>query len=567
MKPTRTTEILQAVVLILVSPLPLHAETYYVAPNASDGGTGTEASPFSSVERAQAAAKAGDTVLIRGGRFEYSGSGTVGVSFSKSGTADEPINYFAYPGENPVFDLSNLTPAGRVTGLDVHCSYIHIRGLEVTGVRQYRSGQDSWGVRIQGSNNIIENLNVHHNEAPGVFITSGADNTILNCDSHHNYDRLESGGSADGFGCHSSGGGNVISGCRAYDNSDDGFDFINASGSCMVEKSLSFRNGFIPGTGTPIGNGAGFKAGGYGSPPSVPTTGAATHTVQQCVAFGNRSQGFYANHHPGKINFFNNTSFDNPVNYDMLADRGFPSSHVIRNNVAMASGTAVSRLTGGTDDFNSWSLSVAVSSDDFVSVDQTEAEAPRQDDGSLPKVPFMHLVDNSDLVDKGTDVGLSYSGTAPDLGAFETGIVTGSGGNGAGGTTNTAEAGTGGVDAGGTPETGPGGGGTTVTGSGGTAAIDAGGVTAAGGSSGSAGNGITAPTSGLTDSAGAANAAEITPSNGYNGSTTATEDSGASSDSCSCKLVSGRTSRRETPIRLVLLGLAVVGLLRRRRPG
>jgi hypothetical protein len=81
----------------------------------------------------------------------------------------------------------------------------------------------------------------------------------------------------DGFGCHSSGGGNVLSGCRAYDNSDDGFDFINAAGSCTVEMAFAFRNGC-----------AGFKAGGYGSPLNVPSTGAATHTVRQCVAFGNR---------------------------------------------------------------------------------------------------------------------------------------------------------------------------------------------------------------------------------------------------------------------------------------
>ena len=73
---------------------------------------------------------------------------------------------------------------------------------------------DSWGVRIRGSNNIIEQLNVHHGEAPGIFIASGGNNLILNCDSHHNYDPLEDGGNGDGFGCHSTGGDNVMRGCR-----------------------------------------------------------------------------------------------------------------------------------------------------------------------------------------------------------------------------------------------------------------------------------------------------------------------------------------------------------------
>jgi parallel beta-helix repeat protein len=392
---------------------------FYVATTGNDSNTGTVNAPFKTVGRAQTAASAGDLICIRGGTYAFSGSGTVGVSFTKSGTANNLIKYWAYPGEVPVFDLTNLTPSNRVTGLDVNCSYVHLRGLEVKGVHQYMSGQDSWGVRIRGSNNVLENLNVHHNDAPGIFITSGASNQVLNCDSHHNYDFLEGGGSGDGFGCHSTGSNNVFSGCRAYDNSDDGFDFINAAGSCTAEKSFAFRNGYEPGTTTAKGNGAGFKAGGYGSPPTVPASGAATHTIRQCVAFGNRSQGFYANHHPGKINFYNNTAFRNSVNYNMLADAGYPSSHDVRNNIAMTPGTAISNLSGGSATYNSWNLTVTVSAADFSSVDESLASAPRQADGSLPNNAFLRLVSGSDLVDKGQNVGLPYTGAAPDLGAFE----------------------------------------------------------------------------------------------------------------------------------------------------
>ena len=358
------------------------------------------------------------------------------------------------------------------------------------------SGQDSWGVRVQGNNNVLESIKSHNNDAPGFFITSGANNLILNCDSHNNYDVLEGGGSGDGFGCHSSGGGNILRGCRSYDNSDDGFDFINAAGSCTVQNSFAFRNGFIPGTTTAAGNGAGFKAGGYGSPPVVPASGAATHTVENCVAFGNRAEGFYANHHPGRINFYNNTAVRNPQNFNMLADAGFPSSHVIRNNIAMT-GTAITNLTGGTDTFNSWTLSVTVSAADFASVDETLALAPRAADGSLATTAFMHLVAGSDLIDVGTDVQLPFVGSAPDLGAFEFGAVvvtTGTGGaTGAGGAT-----GIGGMTgAGGTRVTGAGGstatgsGGSVVTGGGGSTVTGAGGsvVTGGGGSTGSTGTG------------------------------------------------------------------------------
>jgi MYXO-CTERM domain-containing protein len=580
-------QVLLACTLGLLLPASARAAEYYVAVDGSDSAAGTMGAPFASVGRAQTAANAGDTVFIRGGRYAFSGSGTVGVSFTKSGKQDQPINYFAYAGEVPIFDLTDLTPSNRVTGLDVHCNWIHLRGLEVMGVHQYMSGQDSWGVRIQGSNNVLESLNVHNNDAPGVFITSGADNLVLNCDSHDNFDVLEDGGSGDGFGCHSSGGGNVLRGCRAYDNSDDGYDFINASGSCLVERSFSFRNGWRPGTSTAAGNGAGFKAGGYGSPPSVPSTGAAEHTVRQCVAFGNRAQGFYANHHPGRINFLNNTAFKNPVNYNMLADSGYPSDHVLRNNVAMATGTAISNLTGGTDTFNSWSLSVTVSAADFVSVTETDAEAMRAPDGGLPNNGFVRLAMGSDLIDQGTDVDLPFVGAAPDLGAFEFGATVDPGSGGTAGMSGSA----------GAPGAGRGGM-TSVGGASAAGMTSAGGTTSAGGasvtagapgagrgnsggksgSSGAPGSGGTTSTGGRASSAGAATMGGAMSATGGAGGApgtggsanpgsggssvagSAAGDSGDASSGCSCRL--GDASGDARPVALLLLA-GVVWLRRR----
>jgi hypothetical protein len=43
----------------------------------------------------------------------------------------------------------------------------------------------------------------------------------------------------------------------------------------------------------------------------------------------------------------------------------------------------------------------------------------RQSDGSLPETTLLHLASTSGLIDKGTNVGLTFSGSAPDLGAYE----------------------------------------------------------------------------------------------------------------------------------------------------
>ena len=383
-----------------------------MATDGNDDNPGTEAQPFATVGRGQQAASAGDTVWVRGGTYAFS-SGTVGVAFNKAGQADNLINYFAYSGETPVFDLSAINPSGRVTGFDVHTNYIHIRGMEITGVPQYMNGQDSWGLRIQGSNNIIEQMNVHHNEAPGIFITSGSNNTILNCDSHHNYDVLESGGSGDGFGCHSTGGGNLISGCRGWSNSDDGYDFINAPGVCTVENSWSWKNGWVPDTNSAAGNGAGFKAGGFGLDASNFPSNVPVHVVQKCVAWSNRAQGFYANHHPGTLHFFNNTAYNNPKNYDMLDDVR-AGTHLLRNNIAFGTGGDLSNSTSDDSEYNSWDGGVSVSEADFMSVSDSGADGPRQADGSLPNIAFLHLAEGSDLIDAGVDVGLPYNDDAPE---------------------------------------------------------------------------------------------------------------------------------------------------------
>jgi hypothetical protein len=74
--------------------------------------------------------------------------------------------------------------------------------------------------------------------------------------------------------------------------------------------------------------------------------------------------------------------------------------------------------------YNYFTLSVTVNSSDFLSTDQSLLTAARQSDGSLPVNNFMRLVTSSDLINKGTNVGFAYNGSAPDLGCFESSVTT-----------------------------------------------------------------------------------------------------------------------------------------------
>ena len=72
---------------------------------------------------------------------------------------------------------------------------------------------------------------------------------------------------------------------------------------------------------------------------------------------------------------------------------------------------------------NSWQLtSVTVSDADFVSVDQSLLTYARHSDFTLPTNDFLRLVSGSDLIDKGVNLGFTYTGVSPDLGCFEYGI-------------------------------------------------------------------------------------------------------------------------------------------------
>jgi hypothetical protein len=426
--------------------MPAFCATYFVAPTGSDGQLGNLEQPFATIARGQAAVTAGDTVYIRGGNYIYKSTTLeTAVTLNKSGAPGLLIHYLAFPGEIPVFDFYGMTAMKRIRGVLVTASYIHLKGLEMKGVPQnLRDGisHENWCVYVSnGSGNVFELLNLHHNMGPGLFISEGANNLVLNCDSHDNFDpfsyaggKLVPGENADGFGFHGhnpTSTGNVFRGCRAWWNADDGYDFIGAATPVLVENCWAWNSGYRTGTLQLAGNGNGFKVGGYGMPLNNPPARLPQHMVRFCLAFNNRSAGFYQNHHPIANFYFNNTSFNNRssnfslLGYDLAAG-GNANMGILRNNVAFM-GTNLAFATGGKVDAanNSWNQSGLVSAVEFESVDTAGVSGPRRADGALPLVGFMKPKPGSMLIDKGVLLNLPYSGLAPDLGAFELGLQTG----------------------------------------------------------------------------------------------------------------------------------------------
>jgi hypothetical protein len=430
-----------------------YSNVYFVSPYGSDSNNGDIRHPVLTLQKAQSIVQPGDTVYVRGGTYiieasqitSYTKIQAYVILLDKSGTDGKRINYWAYPDERPVFDFRNVTPANyRVHAFEITGSWLHLKGLEVTGVQVTITTSNTQSICFSndgGSNNIYEQLSMYDGQGIGFFLTSGSNNLILNCDAYRNYDYISkagggvNGGNVDGFGSHPSKGstGNVFRGCRAWFNSDDGYDCINAFESTVFENCWAFYNGYSPGF-VKRADGNGFKAGGYASRPfpALPEP-IPRNTVRFCLAVMNKANGFYSNHHLEGSDWFNNTAYRNGTNYNMLNRKaktedqylidGPGYNHVMKNNISFApQGKDIDKIDSArcTLDQNSFlEDGVTLSADDFVSLDTTLLTAPRRPDGSLPEIDFMQLKPTSKLIDNGSDTGLPFYGKAPDLGCFE----------------------------------------------------------------------------------------------------------------------------------------------------
>lgn len=390
--------------IILILAAPLCGQTYYIAPDGLLTNPGTPESP-TSITRVNTLAAPGVTFYVRGGTYMIKPT----LNFTKSGTQAQRIGLLASPGEHPILDGDSMDVGTSNRVINLSGSYWTMTGLEIM-----RAGDN--GMRITGSNNIVEGCSFHDNSDTGLQLDNGAAfNQVINCDSYNNRDPGQ--GNADGFAAKLGvGTGNSFTGCRSWFNSDDGWDgyLRGANGvTTTLDRCWSFANGYLA-NGTPsTGNGNGFKMGGSDS-----MNLEHNMVLTRCVAFANRSKGFDQNHDKGSMTLLNCTGYLNGINYSVAEALDSGMTLTVKNCVCLGSlGSVGSFAVIAT---NSWMSPFSVTAGDFAGIDTAGVRGPRGSDGALPFVSFMHLAPGSDLIDAGTVVGLPYEGPLPDLGAFET---------------------------------------------------------------------------------------------------------------------------------------------------
>ena len=455
-------------------------EKIWCSPDGNDAtADGSEEHPFFSLDRAIALVEPGQRICMKAGRYVY--DHRINID-NKNGTEDQPIELFGVGGR-AILDFSGMPyhkhSDNPLQGVRLTSSYWHFYRIDIcnasdNGMLIERnkptggSNKDIMNATEQAHHNLIEECNFYKNGDTGLQMKNLASfNRVVNCDAYLNCDEGE--GDADGFAPKISvGDGNYFYGCRAWANSDDGWDvFFKKDGgfpdnvTIVLENCISYKNGFLDlETIAPNGNGNGFKCGS--------NQGAMNVYMNRCLAINNKAKGFDQNHNAGDIILNNCTGM---TKKDLCGDKTYSyriyeeiaADHEVRltNCIAINDNDATDKRDkqgnvkasehGKYGEYGRFEVDETLDRltiincefqkadpEQFVNIaNDNELIGERQADGSLPETTFAHLIEGSPLIDAGVKIdatayrglqvsGIDYADEAPDLGAYETGyIITG----------------------------------------------------------------------------------------------------------------------------------------------
>ncbi|MFI7343595.1 chondroitinase-B domain-containing protein [Streptomyces sp. NPDC050085] len=320
------------------------------------------------LDAAISAAAAGDVIQVRAGTYYP----TETLQSTANGTSSSPVTLQAYGSETVKIDGSSLPSGDWIFKLTA--DYWHVSGIT------FQNSPDSAVVCQSCTGTTWNNIKTVDNGDSGFTLTGDGtvNNTVKNIDSYGNYDAAGHGENADGIAIkYGSGTGNLVTGARMYNNSDDGIDLWSFASPVTIEHSWSFGNGENRWSDSAFaGDGNGYKLGGDGD--------TVAHVVNNSAAWDNAGNGFTENSNTGAIVINRTTAYAN-------AKWGYyfaTGSAKLGKNLAVSNGSGqVGKSASVTSAGNNWDSGIATPP--FVSTNATTTYNARSSSGTLPATTFL----------------------------------------------------------------------------------------------------------------------------------------------------------------------------------
>lgn len=379
---------------------------YYVATGGNNSNQGSLSSPFLTINKAATVAKAGDTVLVRGGIYKER------VLPRNSGGPGAYVTFQNYGSEEVTIDASNLGQGFILWGV----SYIKIKGFTIIGsINSCIHIHDHKDIPDKGSDNNIIEHNIVHNCGTsgnnGIYI-GGHGNTIRNNISYLNGYQ---GSDRRAHGIYVLGNSNVVEGNTIHSNARIG---IRMEGKSNVIKGNMIHDNKEYGIGIWVD-----------APLEATDIFIHRNLILNNAKGGIRIWGEGSGGKPDTIYVYNNTIVSS-TGEEGLVITGGSKNIKIKNNIMTGQfakqiiWTDSQSVQGYEEDFNIFYGSGflgynSVLYNTFEQYRSASSWGMNSMTGDPQLKPDYTLSPGSIAIDKGTNVGMPFSGKAPDIGAFE----------------------------------------------------------------------------------------------------------------------------------------------------
>ena len=385
--------------------------TYYVSTTGSNNGTGTQASPWQTINHAQQASlKPGDTIMVEPGTYNEA------ITISQSGSAAGNITL-----ESQVPGAALIRPpAGSYNAVTINANYVTIDGFDVAGAS---TGSGIFGMGVHHVN-VLNNV-VHDNALNGIGFVQSEFETITGNTTYKN--------ASAGWD----------SGISVYENRNITGDTTTQGYRTIIANNVSYDN--VTKTGT-HSDGNGIIIDDF---QNTQNSGSSNYTyptlVQNNLVYGNGGKGiqvFYSDN----VTVANNTAYHN--NQDTLntgtwrgeISNSMGNNNTYVNNIAAADPTVNPNNTAIDNTGANKNIVYA----DNITYNGTSGQASVNNDGgnSVPTAANGNMLGvDPKFVQAGTDFHLQSSSPAVNAGASGYGLATSGavniGAEGVSGTTST----------------------------------------------------------------------------------------------------------------------------------